>query len=294
MSKYKNKFLIGSDPEFMVVDSHNHIVSCVGLLPGYKEEPFDIGQGCSVQVDNVMAEFCLPPTDNPVKFHDSLKYALEAGRQMLPKGYNFLCKASHSYPEIELNTDRAKEFGCEPDYNPYPTYDRDADRFLEALVMNTKPTSSNPNLRSCGGHIHIDLTKSICDFLEPGFMPPIQMLNRLSVLLDYHLGVPSLLLDSDKERRLLYGKAGAYRPKEYGLEYRTLSNFWLQDLDLIKWVFDSVDYTLTRFMEITSFKGTIDNVENIINEDMQELAQNFTNELVKDGYQMLTPITINK
>ncbi|MCW8826503.1 MAG: hypothetical protein OQK78_08770, partial [Gammaproteobacteria bacterium] len=45
--------------------------------------------------------------------------------------------------------------------------------------------------------------------------------------MDLYLGVPSVLIDPDNDRRELYGKAGAYRNKPYGLEYRTLSNFWI-------------------------------------------------------------------
>lgn len=57
--------------------------------------------------------------------------------------------------------------------------------------------------------------------------------------LDYYLGVPSLLWDNDPRRRLLYGKAGAFRPKPYGLEYRTLSNRWLTNVPLQQWVYSS-------------------------------------------------------
>jgi len=45
-------------------------------------------------------------------------------------------------------------------------------------------------------------------------------------LLDIILGITSVLMDNrtNKERRKMYGKAGDYRLKSYGIEYRVLSN----------------------------------------------------------------------
>ncbi len=55
--------------------------------------------------------------------------------------------------------------------------------------------------------------------------------------MDFYLGLPSLVYDSATRRREMYGKAGAYRPKSYGVEYRTLSNAWLNSAELIRWVY---------------------------------------------------------
>jgi hypothetical protein len=64
--------------------------------------------------------------------------------------------------------------------------------------------------------------------------------------LDLFLGVPSVLMDDGEERKQMYGKAGAYRPKKYGAEYRTLSNFWIFDKKLIGWVWDQSERALTE------------------------------------------------
>ena len=39
--------------------------------------------------------------------------------------------------------------------------------------------------------------------------------------MDLFLGVPSILIDPDTERRKMYGKAGDYRLKEYGRRNKT-------------------------------------------------------------------------
>lgn len=55
--------------------------------------------------------------------------------------------------------------------------------------------------------------------------------------LDFYLGLPSLLFDNDNKRRQMYGQPGSYRPKPYGVEYRVLSNKWLESDTLKRWVF---------------------------------------------------------
>ena len=45
-------------------------------------------------------------------------------------------------------------------------------------------------------------------------------------------------MEPDNKRKELYGKAGAFREKPYGVEYRTISNYYLQSKKLIYWVFD--------------------------------------------------------
>ena len=49
-----------------------------------------------------------------------------------------------------------------------------------------------------------------------------------------------MLLDRDPnaaERREVYGRAGEHRLPKYGLEYRTLSNFWLRSYPLYSLIF---------------------------------------------------------
>jgi hypothetical protein len=63
------------------------------------------------------------------------------------------------------------------------------------------------------------------------------MAMNIAKWMDLLLAVPSVLLDNDKQRRKVYGKAGAFRKKEYGLEYRTLSNFWISSEERMRWAY---------------------------------------------------------
>ena len=81
--------------------------------------------------------------------------------------------------------------------------------------------------------------------------------DKLSLIqaMDLFCGVPSIFLDSDTMRRKLYGKAGAFRSKKYGVEYRTLSNFWIQSPEKMEWAFNHTQ----QAVKFVNDGGKIDN-----------------------------------
>ena len=56
--------------------------------------------------------------------------------------------------------------------------------------------------------------------------------------MDAYVGLPSILIDKDTQRRSLYGKAGCFRLTDYGCEYRSLSSYFMKDEAHLKWVFN--------------------------------------------------------
>jgi hypothetical protein len=95
---------------------------------------------------------------------------------------------------------------------------------------------------------NVDLMKNIFKFLsltdEPeryvfSYDQKIDVLKNPAVtipLIDVFCGIPSVLVDRDtgsKERRKQYGRAGDFRYQPHGIEYRTLSNFWIQNYTLM-------------------------------------------------------------
>ena len=149
----------------------------------------------------------------------------------------------------------ARVFGCEPDYNAWTG------------EVNPKPHCDNPNLRSAGGHIHVETD-----------------LDRRAVIqaMDLFLGVPSVLMDKGEERRKLYGAAGSYRSKPYGVEYRTLSNFWIFDEKLIKWVWNNTEEALYEVKEepylATVLSREKDNILRAINTGCKKTAEKLVKE----------------
>lgn len=216
MSK-KIVVLRGSDPELFTRNLKTGAIgSMAGLLGCDKWNKKPMEGGLNIQEDNVLIEFDIAPQSELEKFCSELergiltcdKLAQEVGHEIV-RG---VC--SHVYSEAEIKSFHpgALVFGCEPDYNALTG------------MANPKPKAADPGLRTAGGHVHI----GYMDHLPEGIDPEMSK-NIMGVMCDYHLGLPSLLMDPDDRRRELYGKAGAIRLKPYGIEYRTLSNFWIFD-----------------------------------------------------------------
>ena len=153
-----------------------------------------------------------------------------------PLGLVSLCVASARFLPKDLQSEQASEFGCDPDYNAYT--------FTSNEVERTDMT-----LRTSGGHIHVG-------YDNPDLNTNIDIVRAM----DLFLGVPSILLDTDKERRIMYGKAGAHRMKKYGPEYRVLSTFWTENDKLITWAFEQT----MKAVDFVNSNGIITNPNDIV------------------------------
>lgn len=209
-------FTIGCDPELFLKQNNKHVVA-IGLVGGTKDMPRPLDdKGHAVLEDNVAVEFNIPPAHNHEEFCKSIQHVMQKLKEELPD-YSFSEESAVLFDKEDLWHPQALEFGCEPDFNAW-TKD-----------MNPRPEATNETLRSAGGHVHVGTN-----------LDKIQVIRAM----DLFLGVPSIKLDTGVLRRQLYGKAGAFRPKEYGVEYRTLSNFWIFKQELIEWVYNQTKKAL--------------------------------------------------
>lgn len=217
---------IGADPELFLV-RNGDFISSIGLIGGSKHNPRALGDkpGFFVQEDNVAVEFNIPPAKTLAEFCDSIQYGYtQITKEVEAFGVRPEAIASAIFPPTQLEDPAAQQFGCDPDFNAWKNGRR-----------NPRPRAKNPRLRSCGGHIHVGLPSDM-----------VVDKHRAIQLMDLYLGVPSVMMDEDQQRRQLYGKAGAYRDTDYGFEYRTLSNFWLSRPELVEWAYTQTIRAINR------------------------------------------------
>lgn len=252
---------LGADIEFLVRHSNGSLASVEGLIGGSKVRPRWVKYG-NYQEDNVLAEMAINPCSTIEEWKKSLS-RLKSGLNRLIGRRGFMIDISPSafYPEELLTTPQAKQFGCDPDYNAWE-------------ISTNNPPDSRTNLRSAGGHIHVELP-------EHARKEELNIFNFCRWM-DLYLGVPSVLYDKDKDRRKLYGKAGAFRPKSYGMEYRTLSNFWVKSPKMIKWAWDQTHAAYGAFEQAGFSSPDIDGdlVRECINNGNEGLAE----EILGVGY----------
>lgn len=224
---------LGADPEvFITKNGVPH--SAHGLIPGTKKKPFKVKDG-ALQVDGMAGEFNINPAKTKEQFVHNTQSVLEQLAKMLPKDHGILIQPSVHFDKDHFAAQPAvaKMLGCDPDFNAY-------------TKCANNPPDNKTTMRTAAGHVHIGWGKDM-DIGDPNHL---DMCYDLVKQLDLFLGVPSVLLDKDgKERRKMYGKAGCFRPKPYGCEYRVLSNFWLKSPELMQWVFDQTMLAVKTLME---------------------------------------------
>lgn len=210
---------VGCDPEFGLFDKKlNRLVSAYGLVPGTKAKPHPVPRG-AIQVDGMMVEFNIEPAINGSQFSSNIEHVLLEIKKFLPVDrYDYLYQPTIFYDPgymSELPTE-ATELGCSPDYNAWHD---------GGVNPRPAPPEDQPGMRSCGGHIHISWTENadITDISHRwDCCAVIRVLDQL--LLPYLNRI-----DTCTFRQQLYGKPGAFRPKPYGVEWRTPSNIWLKN-----------------------------------------------------------------
>jgi len=210
---------VGADPEFFLYNKRRYRAEpCIGRIAGTKEAVFDLGDGFGAHEDNVTIELTVPPASDPITFAMNI----EKGKKLitdrfLTDGERLMCRGSSEFLDSELQHPQAQRFGCDPDYNAYSN----------GRMRRTPKRVLNSNIRYAGGHVHIGGNFNCPPFVAALFA---DVVISLPDYLPTKTGqAPSEASNSNKLRRHWYGRPGVFRPKEYGIEYRTPSNYWCND-----------------------------------------------------------------
>jgi hypothetical protein len=258
----KSKVLVGSDFEMFLQNSEGKIISAIPFNSGTKENPEKIEgyPGCCIQRDGILQECNVPPVrlDESDNFIENIKLVKEYIYNKFAHKYDLklVCCPTACLEEDQLKHDEARQIGCSADYNAW----KDGE-------VNEKPSYDDSGLRCCGMHFHLSYPDADVD-------TSIDLMK----LFDLFLTVPFVLLDKDKDRRKLYGKAGSFRLCNWGevggFEARTLSNYVLSDYELIEYVFNQLNemfnYYNTHSMD--EVNEVADDIIKAINESNEELA----------------------
>lgn len=257
----KEEVTIGGDPEFFGINNDGYIVASQDIIKGEygaKERPLQLDGG-SIHRDNVLMEITFDAAktaDQLVKNISSVMYQVECMLDTFSVKPLFV--PSMYMEDEQLMHFEAQTFGCSPDWDAY----------LGAI--NPAPDAMGAgNFRSAGGHVHAGF-----NFRDVGD----QFLAGVSA--DVFVGLPSVLLDTDgiERKQRLYGKSGAMRPKPYGIEYRTPSNFWMQSEEMMRWMFNHMQAAIRYREEIIPFmRDYQDQVRSAIDTGNQEQAKGLLN-----------------
>ena len=233
MNKHPCTPQVGADVEgFLYNPDKGVYVPCVGLLPGTKEEPHqlpDMPKGFCVQEDNVMVEFNIPPAKTWKAFDQHVKYVIKSIRNILPKGHEVHYKAAVKFKLADLTSEQAQTIGCDPDFDAY----------AGGEIRAECPT---PTLwRGAGGHIHLG-----GDFQCPDFVA--------ALFADVCIGVQNGIVGGKpSDRDKWYGQPGIFRPKPYGIEWRSPSGEWAGMSDYYQYIGGSAMH-LVRWLTTSDAK----------------------------------------
>lgn len=238
---------LGSDPEFFLMRD-GKIVPSTEALPESGE----------VHSDGVQGE--LNPESSTCRQTAAyyIYHALDRARTLAKQvGATLNLDAGHVVSEDVWKTIPAsvRRFGCNPTENAHEK------RFKRVTGLRER-------FRAAGGHIHVSLGSNL-----KGKEASIVQ------LMDLIVGNTCVLIDRDPinaRRRVNYGRAGEYRVKPYGIEYRVLSNFWLKHYTLWSMASGLVRNTLALYKAGYSNKllklVNIDEVREAINKNNYELS----------------------
>jgi hypothetical protein len=219
---YRAPITFGCDPEFFFAQG-GKVIGSEKVLP--KSGNLGVAAGSypnprAFVLDGVQAELNPHATSCRAELGGQIALAFKTLKDHLGNMGNvkacFDAVIELDKDELKGLSEKSRQFGCAPSEN---FYDKDC---------KVKANAATYRKRSAGGHIHLGLGALLKAHRE-----------RLIPIMDTLIGNTCVMIDrcpDAAERRKNYGRAGEYRLPQHGIEYRTLSNFWLRSYPLMAFV----------------------------------------------------------
>ncbi len=230
----------GSDPELVIVDKLGNPCSAIRILKTNKDHPIDLGDSVRMYADNALVEAAFDPVA-PDQIVDRLGEVLQKMNKAL-KGFFVMPQAATMFSKEELEAvllDKeghpkltAWEIGCHANFDAYRVAANEMAKFKDGMRT---------------GSFHIHIGRKDWKTAKDDRLMDLDSKVEAIKLLDLYVGVASVIFDKDPTahlRRKLYGRAGEFRPTDYGVEYRVLGNYALRARRLTELVFDLVEMAM--------------------------------------------------
>lgn len=222
------QYSFGLDPEMMIRDRvSNQIVSAIPILKCNKERKIDLGDGFFTYADNVLIECNVPPSYSKEELLSNVDIMFSKLNNLLGNRYSAECVSYHHFSLKECSHNYAKQSGCLPTFDAF------------SLEMCESPELHETG-RAAGGHCHWG-RHDFKECKEGDFLIDPMSKCRAVKWGAYYLGLPSIILDdseTSRQRKRTYGYAFEHRPSDFGVEYRCLSNFWINRKELVEFIYD--------------------------------------------------------
>lgn len=106
---------IGADVEMFLFNKRtNKVISAEGYIKGSKYDPFNFDESnefWTISLDNVLAEFTIPPVQTANDFIQNLKRGIEYVKSILPKNLTPVALPAANLDKRYLKTPQALIFG---------------------------------------------------------------------------------------------------------------------------------------------------------------------------------------
>jgi hypothetical protein len=271
---------IGTDLEVFIANKDTgRIIPADNLVPGKAEplhaHPFSEGKLFPFPVlfyDGMQAEVNTDAYTCKAYLIDELVYFFRKLNKVAESANGrILVEPAVQIDEEILNAAHdpmSRMFGCEPHLSV------ELGGFPEIIDID----ASSHFIRYAGGHIHLGITsptnnlnRQLNDSLLTG-----EGRIRVVKMLDIVLSNTFVLIERepDRIRRAIYGKAGTYREKPYGVEYRTPSNIWARHpaLTHLAWSLARIAVNIVAHGYTGSFNVPREDIINAINYGDKQLA----------------------